>query len=177
MNLENSISRNSIIEMELTGSKQGPFKSDKSRAGDNACLVVGYRFGIAVPHGTRSTTGGGLGVPQNGLTWIICQIKAFVAQCLTAVWGESEPLDVVLRVKRNDKSGKPETYMTVQLSKATIARLEFGVGAVEILLDKDTRCIADDDYGGIVAIGFVGEKINFDIEGSKAEFKQKAAGS
>ena len=177
MTTGNSISRSAIIEVELTGSKQGPFKTDKSRAGDKGSLAVGYRFGISVPHGTRATTGGGLGNPQNDLMWVICHIKSFVAQCLTAVWSESEPLDVTLRFRRNDKNGKPETYMTVTLVKATIARIEFGAGAVEIRLDRDTASVAEDEDGALVAIGFIAEKIKFDIDGSKAEYSPKSTRS
>ncbi|WP_394838106.1 type VI secretion system tube protein Hcp [Pendulispora rubella] len=109
----------SLIYLEIKGSKQGEFKTDdaQARAGKTVCLAFGH--GIDVPHDTQ---GKGRAVVRNKPVWVICEWNPLVVQCQQAAWDNEELKEVVIKRARRDSNGNEVVYATTTLTKATVAK-------------------------------------------------------
>jgi type VI secretion system Hcp family effector len=141
--------------MQATGSSQGLFAEDGSRAGKDKTLCLSVAFKGEVPHDVRA---GQHATTRHEPVSIVHEWSPATVQFLAALWANEPLKEVALSFVRPDGTGKEEEYATLTLSTATVAYVKLRSGNTAELAAGDHRALCD--------VGLRAEKIEFKLKTS-----------
>jgi type VI secretion system Hcp family effector len=141
--------------MKTTGSSQGVFAEDKSRAGKDKTLCLSVRFRGDVPHDVRGGTK--YATTRHEPVSIVHAWGPATVQFMTALWANETLDQVELEFVRPGGEGHEPAFAWLTLKKATVAYVELVTG--------EARKLADGTYRELGEVGLYAEQIEFKLQG------------
>jgi type VI secretion system Hcp family effector len=140
--------------MKATGSSQGAFAEDKSRAGEDKTLCLSVRFRGDVPHDVRD---GKYASTRHEPVSIVHEWGPATVQFMTALWANETLDEVQLEFVRAGGAGHEPAFAWLTLKKATVAYVE--------LVSGETRKLAEGIHRELGEVGLHAEQIEFKLKG------------
>jgi type VI protein secretion system component Hcp len=141
--------------MKATGSAQGAFAEDHSRAGKGKTLCLNVRFRGEVPHDVRG--GGKYATTRHEPVSIVHEWGPATVQFMTALWANETLDEVELEFVVPGGPGREVTQAWLTLKKATVAYVELRSG--------DSDKLAEGNHRQLGEVGLHAEQIEFKLQG------------